>query len=162
MKKWLFPLFLSCTLATLPILAQAARLDLLLQDYRHPGASAYIAIYAANDRGSWRDEPFQLLQTPLAEGDNMLLAAELPPGRYAVRAFVDLNGNGELDTGVLGKPTEPFAFSRSAGAADSLRFKAAVVEVGDAGELTLRFLHPKGDKTATGKTAPGPIAPSPP
>jgi uncharacterized protein (DUF2141 family) len=151
-KKWLFPLFLLFALVMLPALAQAARLSILLQDYRHPGVSAYIAIYAANDRGSWGDEPLQLLQSSLVEGDNMLLAADLPPGRYALRAFVDLNGNGELDTSTLGKPTEPFALSRLKGAADSLRFKAATVDVVDKGELVLRFLHPKrGDRANTEK-----------
>lgn len=85
----------------------------------------------------------KLLQFPLADGNEMTMDAELPPGRYALRAFIDLNGNGELDTGALGKPVEPFAFSRAAGAANSLRFKAAVVEVSAGDSLVLRFLHPK-------------------
>lgn len=85
----------------------------------------------------------KLLQAPLVAGDDMQLDADLPPGRYAMRAFVDLNGNGELDVGAFGKPKEPFAFSRITGAADSLRFKAAAVDVGDKSELVLRFLHPK-------------------
>ncbi len=38
----------------------------------------------------------------------------LSPGRYAVAVFHDLNGNGKLDTNMLGIPTEPYAFSNGA------------------------------------------------
>lgn len=143
MKKWIFSLFLPLLLTTVTADAQAVNLTIYIQDYRHPGASVYIAIYTVKEGGSWGDEPIKLLQSPLVAGDEMQLDADLPSGRYALRAFVDLNGNGELDTGAFGKPKEPFAFSRITGAADSLRFKAAAVDVGDKGELVLRFLHPK-------------------
>jgi uncharacterized protein (DUF2141 family) len=36
------------------------------------------------------------------------------PGRYAVRAFLDLNGDGKLNRNPLGMPTEPFGFSNGA------------------------------------------------
>ncbi len=35
----------------------------------------------------------------------------LVPGRYAAAVFHDLNGNGKLDTNLLGVPTEPYGFS---------------------------------------------------
>lgn len=35
----------------------------------------------------------------------------LAPGRYAAAVFHDLNGNGKLDTNLLGIPTEPYGFS---------------------------------------------------
>ena len=36
----------------------------------------------------------------------------LPSGRYGIRCFLDLNGNGRLDRGLLG-PTEPWGMSGS-------------------------------------------------
>jgi len=39
---------------------------------------------------------------------------ELKPGSYAIRAFHDLNENGELDTSWLGLPEEPYGFSNNA------------------------------------------------
>ncbi|MBX7124074.1 MAG: DUF2141 domain-containing protein [Cyclobacteriaceae bacterium] len=36
---------------------------------------------------------------------------QLPFGEYAIAIFQDENGNGDLDTGMLGIPSEPFAFS---------------------------------------------------
>jgi uncharacterized protein (DUF2141 family) len=38
----------------------------------------------------------------------------IEPGEYGIKAFHDVNGNGELDTNVLGIPNEPFAFSNNA------------------------------------------------
>ena len=41
-------------------------------------------------------------------------AEDLEPGEYAVRAFHDIDGNGELNMNMMGIPTEPFAFSNNA------------------------------------------------
>lgn len=38
---------------------------------------------------------------------------ELSPGRYAVAAFVDENGNGEIDFNFAGFPTEAYGFSNN-------------------------------------------------
>ncbi|MBU1539093.1 MAG: DUF2141 domain-containing protein [Alphaproteobacteria bacterium] len=38
----------------------------------------------------------------------------LPAGDYGVKAFHDIDGDGEMDTNPFGMPTEPFAFSNNA------------------------------------------------
>ena len=38
----------------------------------------------------------------------------LPAGDYAVKAFHDVNGDGEMNTNPFGMPIEPFAFSNNA------------------------------------------------
>ena len=38
----------------------------------------------------------------------------LKPGRYAVRAFHDVDGDGKLSVNPFGAPTEPVAFSNNA------------------------------------------------
>ena len=38
----------------------------------------------------------------------------LSPGRYGVKVFHDVNGNGKMDANPFGMPTEPFAFSNDA------------------------------------------------
>lgn len=154
MKTPMLNLLFSFVLSATSALTCATNVTIQLQDYRHAGVTAYIAIYAVKKGASWGDKPVKLLQSQLAQGDAMALDADLPSGRYALRAFVDINGNGELDVGALGKPVEPFAFSRVAGAATSLRFNAAAIEVGDKTKLMLHFLHPKprgnGASTAVG------------
>ena len=49
----------------------------------------------------------------------------LQPGRYAVAAFQDLNGNGSLERSKLGLPLEPFGFSNDAGRSARPSFNAA-------------------------------------
>lgn len=38
----------------------------------------------------------------------------LAPGRYAIKAFHDVNGDGKMGANPFGIPTEPFAFSNNA------------------------------------------------
>lgn len=40
--------------------------------------------------------------------------ADLPAGTYAMKAFHDLDGNGQMNTNPFGMPSEPFAFSNNA------------------------------------------------
>lgn len=44
-------------------------------------------------------------------GEVTVAGPDLPPGRYAISAFFDTNGNGELDTNLFGIPSEPYGFS---------------------------------------------------
>lgn len=53
----------------------------------------------------------------------------LEPGRYAVAAYQDLNGNGELDRSLLGLPTEPYGFTNDVGRRERPRIEPARVEV---------------------------------
>lgn len=39
---------------------------------------------------------------------------DLAPGRYAIKAFHDVNGDGKMGANPFGMPTEPFAFSNNA------------------------------------------------
>jgi uncharacterized protein (DUF2141 family) len=59
---------------------------------------------------------------------------DVPPGRYAVAAFQDVDGTGVLRRGKLGIPLEPFGFSNGAGLARRPSFEAAAFEVGDGGK----------------------------
>jgi uncharacterized protein (DUF2141 family) len=55
---------------------------------------------------------------------------DMPSGRYAVSVYVDTNGNGELDTNLIGRPTEPYGFSRDArGSLGAPSFEDAAVAV---------------------------------
>jgi uncharacterized protein (DUF2141 family) len=42
------------------------------------------------------------------------LVFSVPRGTWGISGFHDVNGNGELDTNLVGMPTEPFAFSNDA------------------------------------------------
>ncbi len=55
----------------------------------------------------------------------------LAPGKYAIAAYQDLNGNGNLDRSKLGLPLEPFGFSNEAGRSARPSFNAASFSLGD-------------------------------
>lgn len=60
----------------------------------------------------------------------------LAPGRYAIKAFHDVDGDGKMGTNPFGMPTEPFAFSNNAvGAMGPAKWEAAAFEV-QAGDNT--------------------------
>ena len=68
--------------------------------YRRRASPAHEQRALAEERaGSERGEPFTVAF------DN------LPPGTYAVGAYHDENGNGDLDTNLLGLPIEGYALS---------------------------------------------------
>ena len=52
--------------------------------------------------------------TVAASGPVVATFGDLPAGDYAVKAFHDGDGDGEMDTNPFGMPTEPYAFSNNA------------------------------------------------
>ena len=49
-----------------------------------------------------------------ASGPVVATFGNLPAGDYAVKAFHDVNGDGQMNTNPFGMPTEPYAFSNNA------------------------------------------------
>lgn len=63
-----------------------------------------------------RDANEQVVKRWVADIEGSSTAVELfglMPGEYALRLFHDENGNGKLDTNMLGIPTEGYAFSNN-------------------------------------------------
>ncbi|MES2861167.1 MAG: DUF2141 domain-containing protein [Pseudomonadota bacterium] len=59
-------------------------------------------------------QPIRAARIDVAGGEHSVTFEGLPAGEYGVKAFHDVNGNGEMDTNPFGMPTEPFAFSNNA------------------------------------------------
>ena len=79
-----------------------------------PG-TLHLEVYDALLQQRWGESPLRRERLTVAVGK----AAEwrvdsLPLGEYAVRVFLDQNGNGTLDHSPRGFPTEPFGFSNDA------------------------------------------------
>lgn len=63
-----------------------------------------------------------------------LVFTQLPPGRYALSAYHDKDGNGKLGTNLMGIPNEPMGFSNNAKASfGPASFDSAAFEVGPQG-----------------------------
>jgi uncharacterized protein (DUF2141 family) len=71
-------------------------------------------------------------RTPFLEGRGEATFEHLPEGAYAIVAFLDLDGDGELDRGAFGVPTEPVAYGNDAKPRlGPPSFDACVIEVGN-------------------------------
>ena len=82
------------------------------------------------------------VRSPFVDGRGTAVFESLPPGRYAVVVFVDLDGDEELDRGAFGVPTEPIAYGNDAKPRfGPPPFEACLVEVGgDRTEVVLTLV----------------------
>lgn len=70
---------------------------------------------------------------PAQAGETTVSVKGVPSGTWAVLAYQDENGNGELDRNLIGIPKEPYGFSRDARSKfGPPRFEDAAIEVGEA------------------------------
>lgn len=103
-----------CTAAVLaPASALAADLSLSAVDGPAAEATLYVALY--NDATSYTASKAVASQiAPMRDGKARLVFTGLAPGRYALKVFADENGNGKLDTNLMGMPIERYGFSNDA------------------------------------------------
>jgi uncharacterized protein (DUF2141 family) len=74
----------------------------------------HLELYDARSQERW-GEPLRRERFVVEVGKSAQWRVEgLPQGDYAVRVFLDQNGNGTLDRSRKGIPTEPFGFSNDA------------------------------------------------
>lgn len=78
--------------------------------------------------------------SPGTEGRKKLVLRDVAPGRYAFRAYHDLDGNGEFDMRAFGQ-TEPWGFSNNPRTTlRSPRFDEAAVDIkGGREEITVKL-----------------------
>lgn len=97
------------------LLAQTVYASDLLVNFKHdePG-TLYVAIYHANDNFSDPAKAIQVFKQATAQQGSQVVIRNLPAGRYAIKAFLDLNGNGKLDINFVGMPKEPYGYSNDA------------------------------------------------
>lgn len=118
--------------------AQALTLTVEITDASSTQGSVNAAIYASDSSWLKVSDATQILKTGSAGDRTVLVFANLSPGRYAITAFHDENGNGSLDRNVVGVPLERFGFTRDArGTMGPPGFADAAVDLQD--DTTLRI-----------------------
>jgi len=74
---------------------------------------------------------------PAQAGETTVTVKGVPAGTWAVLAYQDENGNGELDRNLIGIPKEPYGFSRDARSKfGPPGFEDPAIEVGEAQATT--------------------------
>ena len=124
------------TVATL-FAAPAIAADLLVEvrGVRSDSGRIQVAIHTSREKAGFpsAEGMYAGFYQQAHEGSLRFVLRDLPAGRYALTAFHDENGNGDLDANVLGIPKEGSGFANDPTAYfGPPSFEAAAVTVGDA------------------------------
>lgn len=112
---YLFAVMLSATSKSATPPPTGAVLKVRVENIEKAQGRIHVGIYRPSDNFPKKKTAFAGKETPVTGKGSMDIEVEgLAPGRYALAVFHDLNGNGKLDTNLLGIPTEPYAFSNGA------------------------------------------------
>ena len=76
-----------------------------------------------------------------AKTPEVTFALKLAPGEYAFCVYHDVNGNGDLDTGLFGIPKEPFGFSNYDGKSPPGKFERHKVVVSKDETITIPLVE---------------------
>ena len=128
----------------LPRPVLAAQLDIELAGIENDHGLVRVAV-CTRETFTTRSCPFTGA-APAKPGSVVVSVPNIPPGRYAVQAYHDEDGNGRLRKGMFGLPAEAIGFSRDA----RIRlgppsFEDAAIDVAEpvtATRLWLRHLGP--------------------
>jgi uncharacterized protein (DUF2141 family) len=115
--------------------APAAAVVLTFKGMKAPSGQIMGALF--DSEAAWSGgAPVQALQLKVEGGELVARVTGLRPGRYALRAFHDIDGDGKLSRNPFGTPTEPVAFSNNARAVmGPPSWSEAAFEVGPAGAV---------------------------
>lgn len=132
---------LTIPLLVLPTASRAARLDVELTGVENDHGVVRVAV-CTPETFTTKHCPFSGA-APAKPGSVVVGVDGVPPGRYAVQACHDEDGNGRLRRGLFGIPAEAIGFSRDARA--TLRapsFEDAAIEVVEpATAIRIRLHH---------------------
>ena len=98
-------------LIALPAYASGLRVRLL--GIENDQGTVRVALFA-NEQAFKSSAPRIQKKVPAHIDEVWLTFENIPPGRYGISAFHDVNGNEKLDTSFLGLPKEPYGFSQNA------------------------------------------------
>ena len=79
----------------------------------HDGGTIMLAVFDSARAYGGGGQPVAAEMVRVGRGATEI-TLDLPAGDYGMKAFHDLDGDGEMDTNPFGMPTEPYAFSNNA------------------------------------------------
>jgi len=120
---------------------EASRLEVHVRGFRSGGGKLAIALFDDAGHFAARTNAIRRAYLTVENAEAHWTVEPLPPGEYALLAYHDENGNGELDFRPLGIPKEPIAVSNGAGRLlGPPRFESAKFAVGSqTTQLTLQL-----------------------
>ena len=124
--------------------APAADLTIEVRGIRSADGRVYVAVHGPEAKATFPSGSGVVkgLNEPARTGTLRFVARDLSPGQYAVSVYHDENGNGELDTNLIGIPSEGYGFGNDASATfGPPSFKAAAVTLGETSAVAALTLN---------------------
>ena len=103
---------LLCVFATATV--SAAELDVRILNIESSEGQLMVAVLASQAAFAGDEAPVMSVILPPKPGLVRFATDALPAGEYAIRVMHDVNGNGSLDSNLVGMPTEPWGMSNDA------------------------------------------------
>lgn len=126
-------------LALFATAAQAGELTVTITDIREAQGSLMVVVVDSDSAWNNQAKPVATQKVAAAKGEMTLKFADLPAGKYAVQVMHDENGNNQLDSNLLGIPSEGYGFSNNPHVMRRAHFEEAVFEVGADTAITIRL-----------------------
>jgi len=137
MSAHLLVFLLSATTATM-VLAQASALEVSLTGIQHDRGSLRVGLNSEPKTFRKEAQAVAIQQVPASAGTVTVSFGALPPGRYAIMAYHDEDGNGELNRRFGMFPTEGYGLSNNPTVSGPPAFADSAFEVA-AGAGTTRI-----------------------
>ena len=123
------PCLLALLALSLPALAQTASLTVNLNEIRNATGNLRASLYREPESFRKEDKAVQVAALPAVAGDAKIVFADLPPGKYAVMAYHDENGDGKLNLRFGMFPTEGYGLSNNPHVMGPPKFADSTFEV---------------------------------
>lgn len=129
-------ILISLVLVFVGVTGYAQSLTLKIEGIENAQGFLYVGIY--DSETSFMKKPVYGFRVDVKDKALIVPCKGLPAGIYAISVFQDENGNGVLDTGSFGRPTEKFGFSNNAeGIMGPPAYKKCVFELKHDAEMEL-------------------------
>lgn len=92
---------------------QTTTIKLVIKKFDHDQGTIRAGLYNSEDQ--WLEKVFLDADTTIYNTEEVILYfSDIPMGEYAISIYHDENDNGDLDTYVMGIPSEDYGFSNNA------------------------------------------------
>ena len=107
------PLLAAPATTTMAPLA-SAKLDVRFTGIEAPTGPIMFVLFDSEAAYDGKGATVRAFVATVKDGVAVQSVEGLPSGRYAIKAFHDIDGDGKMGSNPFGMPTEPFAFSNNA------------------------------------------------
>lgn len=136
LPRFVHVLLAAAAAAALMAAMPARALDLTVEVSGARSDKGFVAAALYNEVAGWMTQSFRT-ERVTAGASVRVVFRDLPAGRYALAVIHDENGNGKLDSNLMGMPTEAYGFSRGARATlGPPKFEDAALDIG--GDTTVQ------------------------